>query len=226
MFDNTLSKSVISASVANSTTKLFDSYSYNLAYDFLGNSGGEVVYKFSEPYIQIKKDSILGLHIYGDLSGNEIYLTLSTLSGVFDVKLDSLHYNGWKFAEKLIGNAVPEDYTFNLIGLKIVQTSAPLSNKGSIFIDNLLIYNKILSYTSSPNIKNLKIYPNPAKNIIKIERNTNQNIKSVKLFSISGQIIKELSKENINVSDISNGTYILKITFEDGIVTTPIIIKK
>ena len=226
LFDNTQSKSVVSASVTNSTTKLFDSYSYNLMYNFSGNSGGEVVYKFSEPYIQIKKDSILGLHIYGDLSGNEIFFTFSTSSGVYDFKLDSLHYNGWKFAEKLIGNAVPEDFTFNLIGLKIIQTSAPLSDKGSIFIDNLLVYNKLLSSTSSPNIKNVKIYPNPAKDIIKIDKNTNQNIKSVKLFSLSGQMIKEFSKENIDVSDISNGTYFINITFEDGMVTTPVIIKR
>ncbi|VBB48048.1 conserved exported hypothetical protein [uncultured Paludibacter sp.] len=227
LVDNTQNQSVTSASVSSSSsTKLFDSYSYNFKYNFSEKSGGEVVYKFNDPIIQIPKDSIIGMHIYGDLSGNELYLILSSSSGTYNVKFDSIHYGGWKFSEKTIGTDVPEDQYFNLLGFKVVQTSAPLSNTGNFFVDNILVYDKIISKISSPKLVNVKIYPNPATNTIYIRTADNQTLEYVELYSLSGQKIRKTSDNFMNITDISAGTYIVKIKLTEGIVSAPLIVKK
>lgn len=225
--DNAESKLVSSASVASSSsTKLFDSYSYNLSYNFSTNSGGQVVYKFTNPSIKVKNDSVVGLHIFGDLSGNELYLILSSNSETYNVKLDSIHYGGWKFAESRIGLPVSDNQDLTLIGFKIVQTSAPLSDKGNIFIDNLLAYSKIASSVSSPKVKDIILYPNPAKDIVYVKTDANQIIKNIELYDLSGNLLIKTSDNFINVSLIKTGSYVAKVVMNEGIVSIPIIIKK
>ncbi len=58
-----------------------------------------------------------------------------------------------------------------------------------------------------------KIYPNPAKNILKIESSLNKFGK-VKLFDLNGILIlqKELNYSNtLNISDLTDGIYLLRI---------------
>ncbi len=68
----------------------------------------------------------------------------------------------------------------------------------------------------------LEVYPNPAFDHVRIE--SNKKITSVKLYSISGVLIKEIRAEafhmNIDLNDQKAGSYILRIDAEEG---TPVI---
>lgn len=55
----------------------------------------------------------------------------------------------------------------------------------------------------------VKIYPNPANEIIQIE--TKEKIDYVNIYSIEGKLIQTEKSKNINVSHFSNGSYILEI---------------
>lgn len=223
--DNTQSNMLASSSVLpNSTTKLFDAYSYNLKYNFSGKSGGEVFYKFNTPSIKLQADSVVGLHIYGDLSGNEMYLVLSSTDDTKLIKADSIHYGGWKFKEIELKSLIPST-DYYLTGLKIIQTTAPLSDIGNLFIDNLLVYRNIASSISSLKVSNVVVYPNPAVNTIHIKTSENQTLNLMGLYSLSGKILRTTKDKSMNVSDISAGTYIIKVTLNEGIVSVPIIIK-
>ena len=72
-------------------------------------------------------------------------------------------------------------------------------------------------------ISNLSIYPNPVKNVLNIEG----SYISVDIIDVSGKVV--LSSEatkNINVSELSNGVYLLNINTENGISTQKITITK
>ncbi len=66
------------------------------------------------------------------------------------------------------------------------------------------------------NITEVKLYPNPASNIINIISNQ-VNIKSVGIYDVLGkQVLATTNKKDINVSDLRSGMYIVKIEFENN----------
>lgn len=74
------------------------------------------------------------------------------------------------------------------------------------------------------NLANIKVYPNPAKQLLNVELNMKQpeNV-TISLVNLSGQIVmtKEIRntaviKEHINVSDFASGMYFLQVSNSQG----------
>ncbi|TLU94715.1 FG-GAP-like repeat-containing protein [Dyadobacter sediminis] len=67
--------------------------------------------------------------------------------------------------------------------------------------------------------KDVSIYPNPAADILFIESESAYEIKSVQLLSVDGKSVYQstTSVKQINVSELSAGSYILVITNKDGV---------
>ena len=66
---------------------------------------------------------------------------------------------------------------------------------------------------------NVSIYPNPASEVIKILNNNNLNITSIEIIDLTGRTV--MSTENcdeINISELSEGQYFVKISGETSIV--------
>ena len=78
---------------------------------------------------------------------------------------------------------------------------------------------------SDINSKDLKIYPNPVKNILSID--SKSIVKNVRIINIAGQEVynKQLNKMNpqVNASHLPKGVYIINIETTEGIVTKKII---
>ncbi|CAH8283788.1 putative secreted protein (Por secretion system target) [Mariniflexile fucanivorans] len=72
------------------------------------------------------------------------------------------------------------------------------------------------------------LYPNPASHIVNIKPNNQTNITSIELYNVSGQKMPiNLSYGNtIDVSNLSDGMYLLNIFSETGAITKKLIIKK
>ena len=214
---------VTATTQTSSSTKLFNSYSYNLRYSFLGSEAGSVVYRFIEPNIEVTNDSAVGLHIYGDLSGNELYLIFESESDIKDVKLDSIHYGGWKFAEVTLSDLLPGK-NYKLTALKFLQKKAPLSMAGNVFIDNLLVFDKSQTSVSTENVIHAEVYPNPANDMLYTTVNEGQNVEKVELFTLNGQLIRTTQNDFLRVSGVPSGTYIVKIKLNVGVLSKPVII--
>ena len=73
----------------------------------------------------------------------------------------------------------------------------------------------------------IQIYPNPAKDLLRIENNNNIEINSISLTNINGQIIKKFDPNNtqLDISEISSGLYLLKLSYKNGEFTKKIIIE-
>ncbi len=83
--------------------------------------------------------------------------------------------------------------------------------------------------TSIAEISNIQtvVYPNPAKDVIKIE---NANNASISFYNTLGQMVRKIDSKsdflNVNVSDFSNGLYFIKIQNGNNIETKKILINK
>lgn len=73
----------------------------------------------------------------------------------------------------------------------------------------------------------IQVYPNPAKNKLKIENIENFRIESISIINLTGQKIKQFEpkKTHLDISGITSGIYFLKITFEKGEIIKKIIIE-
>lgn len=67
---------------------------------------------------------------------------------------------------------------------------------------------------------NFSVYPNPASNQLIISNN-NQVISKINIYNITGEIIKTIPTDInvINVADLHQGIYLLRITINDEIIT-------
>ena len=101
-----------------------------------------------------------------------------------------------------------------------------MSATGNLFVDNLLVYSKPLSVVSSPKLKNVKIYPNPASDVLFVEAKDNQPVQRLELYSISGQLIRKSTLRTMQVADIIPGTYMIKVRMKEGTITVPVIIRR
>jgi len=106
-------------------------------------------------------------------------------------------------------------------------------------IDNVFVYNRVLTSTevaaivnsttlssSDFNSGNLKfgLYPNPSNELVNIELVS--EIKSVEIYSLQGQKVLISSEKQINVSNLANGIYMVRVEDENGAVATQKLIKK
>jgi len=100
-------------------------------------------------------------------------------------------------------------------------TNAPVNGKrmGTI----TFTYNSSTLSISKVNLlKNIKTFPNPAKDVISISNIQNIELKNIAIYNILGRLVIELpteksaSKLDINLTNISKGIYLLKLNAFDG----------
>jgi len=81
--------------------------------------------------------------------------------------------------------------------------------------------------TSSREFKNFTIYPNPAGDIVNIQTRNNSNNITVEVFDINGRkvISKAVNNNSLDVSKLSQGIYIIKMSSNELTQTEKLIIK-
>jgi len=81
----------------------------------------------------------------------------------------------------------------------------------------LYLCNGIPTYTESVVIKEMRIYPNPAHSLIRIDMPDNKSCDQIEVIDIYGKIILSLRfQEIVNLGQLSPGTYFLLIKDKNG----------
>lgn|SRR5690606_34528265 len=74
--------------------------------------------------------------------------------------------------------------------------------------------------------KEIKIYPNPTNNYITIDGITSDEVKTISVFDVNGKRVYAILENNqIDISELSSGVYILKIETKEGTVLNDKIVK-
>ena len=66
-------------------------------------------------------------------------------------------------------------------------------------------------------LNDFSLYPNPAHDVLNIE--SQQEIETVKIYNLQGQLIKEVSTNSIDVSNLNTGLYFVQVTIEGKSIT-------
>ncbi|RZJ39051.1 MAG: T9SS type A sorting domain-containing protein, partial [Chryseobacterium sp.] len=88
----------------------------------------------------------------------------------------------------------------------------------------LNILKENLAVSETGNKIKTAIYPNPAKDMVKIK--TDSDLMTAEIFDMNGRIILSSSSKQIDISKISTGQYLIKSTFKDGSSDTQKLIKE
>ncbi|GAB1454115.1 hypothetical protein MASR2M47_41710 [Draconibacterium sp.] len=221
-YDTGKSEGVSSASIVRSTSqKLFGDSGYKITAKF-SNHKAFAAFNSEEPLSNTESSKVFGLHVYGDMSGNELQLQFEAGSEVKFLKLCDLNFMGWEFFEaELVENGV-----YQLTGFRIVRKENILSASTDIIVDNLLQYDALISGLNENQLAtDVRVYPNPvSENLFVILNET--EAPDLKLFSINGILLKSVKGNQIGVNEFAPGTYILKVIAKDKVVSKVVMISR
>ncbi len=125
---------------------------------------------------------------------------------------ESIEYEYTDESEELILN---QEYKYNVVAVYADGCEAKS--------DSLMV--TISTGIDKLNTNNISIYPNPTSDIVNI---TGNNIQSVEVYNVLGQIIEvidniDVNNLTINTSNYNKGTYLLKITSDNNAIIQKII---
>ena len=203
-YEDGIGQNVVSASVGRSSTqKLFGSYGYEFKYAFEDKNTGELSYRFVNPVIELISRHCIGVHLYGELSGNELWLELGCEEEEVQIKLSDFRTTGWEYVETGLTD-LATDKKYLLKGFKLIRKTNLFTDSGQFYLDNLLLSeNTGDGILTTPN--DLQIYPNPVTDCI--YTNTKMQLQ---LFTLDGRLLKETFGDRLFVGSVSSGTYLLK----------------
>lgn len=80
------------------------------------------------------------------------------------------------------------------------------------------------------NTNTVSVMPNPATNVVRITFNENKNT-SIQVIDLNGKVVKSntvnsVNQTELNVSDLAEGLYIVKVTNDNGVATTKLNVVK
>ena len=109
----------------------------------------------------------------------------------------------------------------------IIPNTAKIYFDTNPAIDTNIFETKFVSVLANANFNTLndfKVYPNPVKNLLLISNKNNSKIQSAEISNMLGQTFQmSINNNNIDVSDLKSGSYMLKIISEKGTSNTKFI---
>lgn len=217
------SANVSSASFArNTSTKLFNSSSGLFKYAFMEDKGGVAIYRFTEPAVTANSTLAVGAHVYGDLTGNQLYLELKSEDNPYEyIPLTTMDFKGWEFAEADLSR-LDASKSYTLTGIRVEQKDGRLTDEGSFYLDNILLYEGQGSSIKNIRVSDAHIVQDDGGIRVIVE---NGVVSGLELYSASGVRIRSTSQSELSTYGLPTGVYILKIILPEGEMSSTLLIK-
>jgi hypothetical protein len=166
---------------------------------------------------------VAGYTTSGDVAVNHPY---NGYSDAWIVKLSNLGVIEWQKASGGTGNDVAYSIIPTLDGGYIVAgytTSTDGDVIGNHGGDDAWVVK--LGYglsTTAFKVQELKLYPNPAKNIVHLQTNTNVSLDKITITDLTGNtvLVQDQNSNQINVEKLARGMYILHVFSGENMFTS------
>ena len=188
-----------SVSSVNKKNALFEK-AVNFNYTFSTTEGGEILWRKPVGTVPVTSGQKLGVHVNGDLSGNELYLLFSSDLGEKYVEVCKLDFLGWRYVE-VPTNTFEGTQPYVFAGVKILQVPGQASVGGTVGIDRIHFSGQ--NSITETEIATVEIGPNPASEYL--IANAGVIIESVTLINLNGLQIAQSQGNVLNVSSIADG---------------------
>ena len=113
------------------------------------------------------------------------------------------------------------EFTFNLdayAGKDVyIAIQCVSDDQFALLVDDFKVVGVLpVQSVSDVNKKSVSIYPNPTTEVLNVE--VNSKINSADIYDLSGKLVRNVSVSDnkVNVKDLKNGTYVLKVNTEAG----------
>ena len=94
----------------------------------------------------------------------------------------------------------------------------------AVYVDNIYLYKDSTASIGDLDF-NFEVYPNPVKDVLNVI--SAESIEMVKIYDLTGSIVKQATPNKANfdldVADLSNGVYLVKLNAGNKEVTTKLI---
>ena len=208
---------------ADNSEKLFGDGAVSFAYEFETTEGGEALWERStNATLTLTDADKAGVHIYGDLTDNEVYLEFTGETGVMYAKVCNMDFLGWRYIP-IDMTALEGGLPYSLSGIRLVQKASMMSKSGTFRIDDIYKLNGEGSGVADIDVASISVYPNPASEYI--IANGGVVVESMTIVSLDGVTVASRGGNVINVSDIAAGNYIVVVRTASGSVAKKVIIK-
>ena len=159
-----------------------------------------------------------------NLNKNEILLCGYTVNTSFITKISNFTLNNFANGVILKHTVIPSSASNQIEGITYIENqgyyfSTELHSSGNSELRKIPKQNLVKIEKNT--FKTITVYPNPVKNTIMIK---GVNVNSLKLFNINNQVVKSGNKNELNVNQLSNGTYYLVIETKSNTIVKKIII--
>lgn len=95
-----------------------------------------------------------------------------------------------------------------------------------LYTNNLTIPFNVTSSTDIATKNQIKVYPNPVSNILRLESGT-ERIKSYQLYNLSGQLLRSgFNEQELDMSTFLNGLYLLRLETNQGVLHQKIVVER
>lgn len=126
----------------------------------------------------------------------------------------------WDFGDNTTSTEINPVHTYAASGVYVVTLTALNSSCGDV--STSLTYNLFGVNVSSISSENqVKIFPNPSKGLIYIEKTKSENNIMIEIIDITGRVIfskilnPQISKEQVEMSEFANGIYTVRLISQD-----------
>jgi len=120
----------------------------------------------------------------------------------------------------VVGNINPEYATYDSEGHPVNDPWPTGFNTGGFDLDAIGVIHDLAHGVSSNESETVSVYPNPVRDRLSVK---GENIQSVEVFNLVGQKIMTTEETCIDLSDLNEGVYFLRVVSPSGIVTKRIV---
>lgn len=145
--------------------------------------------------------------------------TQKTFSYTFDNPGATYYVNSKSYGTNPVVNTSAGTITLPAHGYAVISNMAKPFDISGIDISDLDFSPDVdgveaITVESKKGPAQLRIYPNPATDVVTVIAN---DVKLIEVYSMSGNLVaRQAGGDQINVSDLATGTYIVRATTEDG----------
>ena len=196
-----------------SSDKLFGSKSMQAAYSFDHEPSLSVICDAMGDLTKVFAcGDTLGIHVWGDMSYNDLYLQLVSDGNVVEVPAGKIDYHGWRYLALPL-NMLPQGVKHAFWGFVIRRGNELMGQSGTIRFDDLLRAES--TGINEMKMNNVKVSVNGDYVVVSAET----WVQGVELLDINGRTLKAVGSNCLNVSNVESGVYLVRVHINGGTLT-------
>lgn len=203
--------------IRSTSSKLFGAASAKFSYKFIENHDGSIVWDYTGTPRQFFTGDVIGVYVNGDFNNHELYIGMTSGTDKKYAKVCDLDFLGWQYREVKL-DMLEENFTYILSDVRLVQNTSPITQNGSFCLDNIMVRRSGLGGVEDMRVSDgdpVSVWPVPAKDRINVS--SQHGIACLELINMQGAVVARAADcSSIDVSNLSQGIYLLRVTACDG----------